>query len=151
MPSNAFTSAGTTIKISSALPNAYTLQGFSTLQFVEIAEVTDLGEFGREFTLVTHNPLASRRTVKRKGSFNDGAVTMQLARTPSDPGQDDLLDARDSDDSFAFMVELQDGTRFYFTAQVMSYTINVGSADQIVTSTVTLEIDNDILEDAAGS
>jgi hypothetical protein len=151
MSSLAFTSAGTKISIATSLPATYDLSGFGDLSYVEIGEVTDLGEFGREFALVTHNPLAERRTVKRKGSFNDGVVTMQMARTPVDAGQDDLLDALDSDDSFAFEVVLQDGTKLYFTAQVMSYTTNVGSVDQIVSSSVTLEIDNDILEDASSA
>ena len=148
MPSNAFTSAGTKISIAPLPAGTYNLTLFTgiTSAWDEIGEVTDLGEFGREFALVTHNPLATRRTVKRKGSFNDGAVTMQMARTPADDGQDALLDALDDDDSFAFRVELQDGSVLYFSAQVMSYTTNVGGADQIVTASVSLEIDNDIFE-----
>ena len=146
--SGAFTSAGSKIYIAPNMPGAYNQAGFEAIDgtFVEIGEVTDLGEFGREYNLVTHNPLADRRTVKRKGSYNDGAVSMQLARVPTDAGQALLLTARDSDDSYPFKVVLQDSTIQYFSGQVMSYTTNVGSVDQITGATVAVEIDNDIIE-----
>ncbi len=148
MPSLAFTSAETKISISATTPNPYNSTGWGNVTgWQEIGEVTDLGEFGREYAEVTHNPLNNRRTVKRKGSYNDGNVTMSMARVHSyDDGQDLLLTALDSDDSYSFKVELQDGTILYFTAQVMSYTTNVGSIDQIVTASCTLGIDNDIIE-----
>ena len=149
MASGAFTSAGTTISVSESAPGSYDVTGFEALSFSEVGEVSDLGEFGREYSEVTFNPLGDRRTVKRKGSFNDGNITMTLARVPSDSGQAILQDALDNDDSFHFVVELQDGTKLYFAAQVMSYTTNVGGVDQITSASVTLGITNDILEDAA--
>lgn len=147
--SNVFTSAGTTLGISAALPATYGAAAFAALTFTDIGEITDMGEFGREYALVTHNPLGDRRTVKRKGSYNDGALTMSLGRVPSDAGQALLLTARDDDDSYAFVVTLQDGTKQYFSAQVMSYTTSVGSVDQITGASVMVEIDNDIIEVAA--
>ena len=123
------TSACTKLHISSAAPATYTSAGFSALTWTEIGEVTDLGEFGRQYNLVTHNQLGSRRVVKRKGSYNDGTINAQMARVPADAGQ----------------VILQGGEIFYFSAQVMSYTTNIGGADQIVGATVAMEIDNDII------
>lgn len=144
--SQAFTSAGTTIGITSDSPSTYDDSGFENLNFDLIGEVTDLGEFGREYSLVTHNPLGDRRTVKRKGSYNDGTVAMTVARVPGDSGQTVLQEALDSDENYSFNVTLQDGTELYFEAQVMSYTTNVGSVDQITTASVSLEITNDIVE-----
>jgi len=95
---------------------------------------------------VTHNPLGDRQTVKRKGSYNDGSISMTVARVPSDAGQTLLQDALDSDDNYSFNVTLQDGTELYFAAQVMSYTSNVGSVDQITTASVTIEITDEIVE-----
>jgi len=146
MVSQAFTSAGTKISVASGEPTTYDDTGFEGLSFDEIGEVTDLGEFGREYSLVTHNPLGSRQTVKRKGSFNDGTVSMSVARVPDDAGQTTLQDAVDSDDNYSFMVELQDGRTLYFIAQVMSYTTNVGSVDQITSASVTIEITDEIIE-----
>lgn len=147
--SDAFTSAGTTIGVTSDTPANYDSTDFGNLSFDLIGEVTDLGEFGREYAAVTHNPLGDRRTVKRKGSYNDGTVAMTVARVPGDTGQAVLQTALDSDDNFSFNVTLQDGTELYFEAQVMSYTTNVGSVDQITTASVSLEITNDIIEVAA--
>lgn len=152
MASGAFTSAGTTIGVTSTAPTNYDdniTDGLPSLTYTLIGEVTDLGEFGREYSAVTHNPLGDRRTVKRKGSYNDGTVAMTVARVPGDSGQSELQTALDSDESYYFEVELQDGTTLYFAAQVMSYTTNVGSVDQITTASVSLEITNDIVEVAA--
>lgn len=153
MASQAFTSAGTRIYIGDAVPNeaSYNVTGFESVNWTEIGEVSDLGEFGREYSEVTFNPLGDRRTVKRKGSYNDGNVTMTMARVPYEDGQEDLIAARDSDSSVPIKVVLQDLTVIYFAAQVMSYTVNVGSVDQITTASVTLGITDDILEDLSAS
>lgn len=143
MASEVFTSAGTTIAVSATLPATNTEAGYAALTFSPIGEVTDLGEFGRVYNLVTHNPLATRATVKRKGSYNDGAINMQLAVDENDAGQDILETAVDSDDDHAFRVTLQSGAIHYFSAQVMSFPLNVGSVDQITTRSVTLEINSE--------
>lgn len=146
MASAAFTSAGTTIGITDTEPGSYDETGFAAASFTVIGEVSDLGEFGREYSEVTFNPLGDRRTVKRKGSFNDGNITMSVARVPSDGGQTLLQSALDSDNNYYFNVTLQDGTELYFAAQVMSYTTNVGGVDQITSASVTLGITDDIIE-----
>lgn len=146
--SKAMTSAGTSISISAVLPAAYTAAGFAAVPviFTEIGEVSDLGEFGREYNVVKFNPLKDRRTVKRKGSYDDGTVQVQLAKVAKEAGQIILKTALNSDASHAFKIVLQDGTIFYFTAQVSSGTTNVGNVDQITSGTFKLEIDNDIIE-----
>ena len=149
MGSKAFTSAGTKLFISSAAPATYNQTGFAALVWTEIGEVSEMGEFGRQYNLVTFNKLGDRRTVKRKGSYNDGTIACQMARVPGDAGQTILTAAVNSDASYSIKIKLQDGTVFYTTAQVMSYTTNIGNVDQITSATVNLEIDNDIIEVAA--
>lgn len=150
--SDVYTAAGTIISVSDTLPTSYdddASDGFPSLSFTEVGEVTDLGEFGRVYEQVVHNPLNNRRTIKRKGSYDDGEVSMVVARTPGDAGQTILQTGLDSDDSISVKVELQSGDVLYFSVQVMSYTANVGTINQIVQSSVTLAIDNDIVEVAA--
>jgi len=65
MASGAFTSAGTTISLTDTEPTTYDVAGFDALTFTEVGEVSDLGEFGREYAEVTFNPLGDRRTVPR--------------------------------------------------------------------------------------
>jgi hypothetical protein len=151
MPSKVFTSAGTNIAISAVLPATNDVLGYEALTFTDLDEVTDLGEFGRVYNEVTHTPLKTRAVVKRKGSYNDGNVTMQLARIPSDAGQTILIAAVDDDADHAFAVTLQDGSVLYFQGQVMSFTTNVGGPDQIVGASVTIGINSEegIVEDPA--
>ena len=149
MASKAFTSAGTKLFISASAPATYNKTGFEALTFTEIGEVSEMGEFGRQYNLVTFNTLGDRRTVKRKGSYNDGTIACQMARVPDDAGQTILTTAVNSDNSYSIKIKLQDGTVFYTSAQVMSYTTNIGNVDQITSATVNLEIDKDILEVAA--
>lgn len=146
MASNAFTSAGTTISISAVLPATYDSAGFAALTFTTIGEITDAGEYGKTYNLVSHNPLGDRKTYKFKGSYNNGSMTLQMGRVPDDAGQTILLAALDSDNSYSIKVVLQDGTINYFTAQIMSYTTSVGSVDQITAATVSIEVTDDIIE-----
>ena len=146
MASKVRTTAGSTLGISTTAPATYDDTGFSALSFDLIADITELGEFGRTYNLVTHNPIADRRTVKRKGSFNDGAITMQLGRDGTDVGQIAARAALDDDDSAYFALTTQDGTILYFSAQVMSFTYNMGNVDSITAGAITLEIDFNILE-----
>lgn len=124
-----------------------------------IGEVVSMGEFGRVYALVTHVSLDNRNVRKFKGSRNDGAVTLQLGRDAADDGQADLIVALDDDDAYNFKIELADDpggtgnspTTRLFQAKVMSYTMNVGEADSIVGSTVTLEIESGTTSETAAS
>lgn len=146
MASLARTSAGTKLYVSASAPATYNSAGFAALSWTEVTEVTDLGEFGKEYNLVTHNPLGSRQTIKRKGSYNNGNLTLAMARVPTDAGQALLIAGRDSDNSYSFKVLNQDLTIAYFSGQIMKYTANVGSVDQIFGASVTVELDNDVIE-----
>lgn len=142
------TSAGTAIAIGAA-PSTYDVAGFDAVSFDTIGEVTDAGEYGKVYNLVTHNPLATRQTKKFKGSYNNGSITLQLAIDEADVGQIAASTASDSDDSYSIRVTKQNGAIDYFTAQVMSFTTSVGSVDSIESGSIQLEIDNDIVAKAA--
>ena len=76
------TTAGTTLSLIATAPATYDAAGFATLStsMKEVGEIVDIGEWGREYNLVTHNPIGDRRTVKLKGSYNDGQIALQLGR-----------------------------------------------------------------------
>lgn len=136
------TSAGTVISISDDIPATFNEAGYEDVGvvFTAIGEVTDLGEFGREFALVTHNPVASRGTVKKKGSYNEGTMSLSLGLDTDDGGQVIAKAAAASDNNYSFRVVMPSGDYYYFQAQVMSFKVGVGSVDQITTATITLEI-----------
>lgn len=134
------TSAGTTLAVTASAPATYNEAGYAALAFTDVGEVTDLGEFGREYNLVTHNPLGTRGTRKFKGSFNEGSITLQLGLDNSDAGQTIMKAASKSDADYFFRVTLQNGEIYYFPAKVMSWKVGVGGVDQITSATATLEI-----------
>jgi hypothetical protein len=133
-------SAGTTIGLSSSQPATYNAAGYGALTFTTIGEVTDLGEFGREFALITHNPIGSRGTVKLKGSFNEGSINMTLGLDTDDAGQILAKTASTSDSDYSFKITTQNGDDYYFQAKVMSFKVNVGSVDSVTTATIMLEL-----------
>lgn len=135
------TSAGTTLGISATLAATFDEAGFDAVTHTTIGEVTDIGgDIGRIYNLVTHMPLASRATVKKKGSYNSGSVTIQLAIDDNDAGQALAEAALTSDANHSFALTLQDGSIRYFEALVMGFPINVGGVDTITNGTLTLEI-----------
>ena len=135
-----FSSAGSTIKISAAKPATFDGTGYAALTFTAIGEVTDLGEFGREYNLITHNPIGNRGTVKKKGSFNEGSITLQLALDTDDAGQILAKTASTSDADHSFVITTQNGDKYYFQAQVMSFKTSIGAVDSITSASIMLEI-----------
>lgn len=133
-------SAGTTLAVTASAPATFNAAGYDALSPTVIGEITDLGEFGREYALVTHNPLASRGTVKLKGSFNEGQLTLQLALDTDDAGQVLLKTASNSDANYYFKLTVQGGDIYYFAAQVMSFKPSIGGVDNVQSASVTLEI-----------
>lgn len=139
------TSAGTTLKVTSSAPATFDSSGYNALFTASpvpatVGEITDLGEFGREFALVTHNPVGTRGTQKFKGSFNEGTISLSLGLDTDDAGQIIMKAASLSDNNFSFMVTTQSGDRYFFAAKVMSFKVGVGSVDSITTATSTLEL-----------
>jgi len=134
------TTAGTTIAVSASAPATYDSSGYGALSFTTVGEVTNLGSFGREYALVTHNPIGTRATQKYKGSYNEGQIAMEVGLDTDDAGQDLLATASASDSNYSFKVTAQNGDVYYFIAKVMSFKRNFGGVDQITSATITLEI-----------
>lgn len=76
--------------------------------YIEIAGIESIPEFGRAYNEVTFTPLADRGVQKYKGSFNDGSVSVPLAKNLSDAGQAALLAGLATDFDYNFKVEAND-------------------------------------------
>jgi hypothetical protein len=134
------TTAGTTFKVSAATPATFNAAGYAALAWTLVGEVTDLGEFGREYNLVTHNPIDTRGTQKKKGSFNEGQITLQLGLDTDDAGQILLKAGALSDNDYSVLVTTQNGDKYYAQAQVMSFKVGAGDVNKITAATVSLEL-----------
>ncbi len=134
------TSAGTTIHVSAGTPATFDSTGYAALTYTSVGEVTNLGEFGREYNLVTHNPVATRATVKKKGSYNEGSISLEVGLDTDDAGQILLKTASASDANHSFKITTQNGDVYYFQAQVMSFRVSVGGVDDITSASIMLEL-----------
>lgn len=139
------TAAGTELALGSTStpPATFTEAGYSALTYTPVGEVTTVGEFGREYALVTHQPLATRGVKKGKGSFNNGTLSPQLALDMGDAGQLVAETASASDASWPVRITLQDGTIYFMMGKVMSFRKNIGTVDDVVTATINIEVDSD--------
>lgn len=140
------TSAGSTLAITASAPATFDAAGYNALTYVNIGEITDLGELGREYALVNHSPLGDRRVKKFKGSYQSGSISLQFGKDFSDAGQILLTTASTNDNTYTFRLTLQDGKKLYFTGMVMTAKVSVGSVDQITGGTSQIEIHSDVLE-----
>lgn len=129
------------------------LADFEAVDWIEINEIEDIGEFGVEGSEQTFLSLKDGYVRKLKGSLNSGTLEMICARDPSDAGQNLAREAAGDWDKRPFKIELNDkptptgeNTVYYFRAPVMSAKSNYGNADNIVRTTFSLSIDGQIIE-----
>lgn len=139
------TTAGSTLRVTASAPATFDSAGYTTLFSTSpapalVGEITDFGEFGREYNLVNHNPVASRGTQKFKGSFNEGQMNLTLGLDTDDAGQILMKTAADSDSDYYFEVSTQNGDKYFFAAKVMKFKVNLGNVDQITQASTTLEL-----------
>lgn len=132
---------GTSISISADLPASFVASAYGTLSFTQVKEVTDIGTFGRTYQVVTHVPLDERAEQKFKGTYNDGALTLTLARDTADAGQTIVYTGLDTDDDYSFQITWQGGDLTYFTGKVVSDQQS-GSSNTIRGGTVNVEINS---------
>jgi hypothetical protein len=140
-----FTSAGSLLSISAATPATIDAAGYGALSFTEIGFLDNIGEFGAERTLVTFSPIDDINVLKYKGSRNNGSMSLTGAYVPGDAGQILLIAAESADGDYSFCEELQDGTKAYFQAKVMSYKTSVGGVDDMTGISSTVEISGAIV------
>jgi hypothetical protein len=126
--------------VSASTPATWDAAGYAALTYTTVGEITNFGEFGRIYNLVTHNPVSNRGTVKKKGSFNEGQMALQLGLDTDDTGQILMKAASLSDNDYSVLVTTQNGDKYYMQVQVMSWKVNVGGVDSITSAACTVEI-----------
>ncbi len=134
------TSAGTTLRITASSPATYDVTGYAALTYTAVGEVTDVNELGREYALVSHSTLVTSGTVKKEGSFNEGAISLELELDTDDEGQILAKAASFSDNNYSFEVTTQNGDIYYFQAQVMSFKVGINLVDDITSASINLEL-----------
>jgi len=135
-----------------SLPDS--LADFKGITYTPIGEVSEIGEFGDERTIVPFIALSDGRTRKARGSADAGDLQFTFAYDPTDTGQDALATAfavaSQSLDQYPFRVRLNDatnigsplnvGTSYYFGGKITTLRNQSISNDGIVTKTCTIAI-----------
>lgn len=96
------TSAGSRILIGTTASNPL------TDTYVEIAEVTNIPEFGATYSTITHSSLGNRNVLKFKGQRDDGTLALDLALSSADAGQQAAQAALKSDFDYNFRITAND-------------------------------------------
>lgn len=136
--SNVITLAGATLGVVAEVPETFDnddITGFPSLAYTRVGEVADYGNGGVSFELVTWMAVDRRDTVKRKGTRNYNARAFVIGRDASDAGQQVLeagANGADTDTTHSFEITLQNGDIIYFTGQIMEFTDNLGTVNNIV-------------------
>lgn len=135
-----FTSAGTTLAISSPAPATYNETGYAALTWTTIGEVSDLGEIPntRTYDTVTWRNIANRGLSKAKGGYALPDQTLTVGVDPDDAGQAMLDTASESDNPYSVRISHPDLGDWYGRALVMGGPTNMGDVNTIVTRQVTL-------------
>jgi len=134
------TVAGAIVSISASTPATFDAAGYAALTVTAIGEISDAGQHGRVYNVVTHNPIGSRGTQKYKGSFNEGQKVLTVGIDDDDAGQTIAIAALDSDNDYSFKVAYQDGSSDFFQAKVVGFQKSMTGVDTMLTATLTLEI-----------
>lgn len=122
------------------------LAGFAAKTYVEVGEVTSIGDFGAKFNIINHNPLADPVTQKFKGSKDNGKGSFEFANKTTDAGQVQLKAASNSYSAYAIKIEEQDGSISYFLALISGFSKKIGTIDNIVAISADYEITSAIIE-----
>ena len=113
------------------------------LTYVDIAEITDVGEIGGEFQAVTYDPVGARITQTLKGQYSPNSQALSLGMDLTDAGQILLKNAvtvghADVDKQHSVRTTLKDGTVIYYYGLPMSFNMSFGDANQVTAATVAI-------------
>lgn len=148
------TAAGTSLFIGAANPASFDKAGYEGVTWVETGEVSNIGgDVGKVFNLATFNLLKDRGMIKRKGSYDNGQVTLEYGYSRLDTGQVAIVAAAEADSTYPIRIKMSDSenTEVYFMGLIMGSPVTIGGSDDFITASVSIEIDSEsnVLHEAA--
>ena len=144
------TSTGITVGIVAAAPATFDEAGFAALTYVNIAELTSVGEYGASQEEVPHDPLVGEKQ-KYKGQNDNGSLSLGYAVDTSDAGQVILAAGAGGATNFtqhSVEVKYSDGGIDYVYGYVFGSNKNPGSINSIVSGSSSVGI-NELIEVSA--
>lgn len=147
------TAAGSGLEIGTTLA-ANNQSDFESDTYAELGEITNIGDFGKEYQMIETKALKQRQVKKIKGSFDNGTLEVELYLDPNDAGQGAALAALDKDDNHNFKITLNDApisgsdptpTTYYFRGLVTTFRTSVSDVDSAVTARCVVAINSEII------
>lgn len=117
---------------------------------VEVGLIENVGEFGKQFELVTFQAVGDGRTRKLKGPYNNGSLALVVGQDLTDAGQAALKTIGDALDqnTYPFMLTINGAEghfdTVYFGGKVMSFRTTMGAANTVVRANINIEIYTDV-------
>lgn len=115
-----------------------------------VGEITNMGEFGRQYEKIIHQSLNRRGALKKKGGYDEGDFSFELAWKDDDDGQAMMLEAANADDDYNHKIELDDAdgspatpTKFIFQGPVFSFRRTIGDVNSLINATAEVGIQAD--------
>lgn len=147
LASRLYTSATALTNIQAAADTIGDFQGLTIA--TELGLIDTFGELGKVFDTVPFTDVATGRTYKLKGAFNNGQFQLGLAQDLTDSGQAALKSYVVSNQAtYPFKITWSGADAsydtVYFGAKVMSFRTVMGGANSVLRATIMLEIDTDI-------
>lgn len=124
--------------------SAAAIADFAAFTYTSVEEVTDLGSIGDTSTDVTHLPIKAGRTKHYKGSRNMPEQTIACAYDPTDPGQDAMRAAADTQFDYPIRITLNDAppggdpTILYYYGKISAAPFTFGGTDTITAQNFTV-------------
>lgn len=154
------TASGTQVWIGAAVSAAAAdslaeFQAMST--WTEIGLIESLSEFGDESSDVTFAAIGDARTRHAKGARDAGTMTITCGHDPTDVGQAAIELAEQTNNQFAFRVQIPDGpagfsdTIYYFRGLVRSRRHNIGTNDNVIRNTYAVGVNSELFTAPATS
>lgn len=145
------TSTGITLEVGLGEPATYDASGYGAVSVTKIGELTTIPEFGPTISVVESKSLESGKVDKYAGFVDYGSVSLEADFDDDDAGQAIATDAVDKTNAafgaeHTFKLTYASGAVRYFTGKFFSATENPGSADSMVTTTMSVEINTPILK-----
>ena len=135
---NVVSGSGSKLFVCATLPATHDQAGFEALTWTLVTEVTEIGEYGREYESIDHAPIDTRIVETIKGNYREGGLPLSIGSVPADAGQGILLAASEADTDISFKIDRNDGVVDYNIGKVFSYKPTVsGGAIISISSQVT--------------
>jgi len=107
--------------------------------------VLDVGELGKAFNMISHQPLDRDYATKIKGTYDIADVNLTVGRITSDGGQVLIAAALAAAASYSFKLTLPSGDTGEFTGKVTKAAIGSVSPDGVETTTINIAVDAESL------